>query len=83
MGISDFYIRVVKALDEIGAPYIIVGAYGGSVFGIARSTSDYNVNFDEVTKEAAHTGQESLEMWNKTLAKAKEEIEKGDTPRKW
>ena len=83
MGMSDFYIRVVKALDEIGAPYIIVGAYGGSVFGIARSTSDYNVNLDEVTKEAEHIGQESLEIWNKTLAKAKAEIEKGDTPRKW
>jgi hypothetical protein len=209
MGISDFYIRVVKALDEIGAPYMIVGAYGGSVFGIARSTndidmlvdlqekdcyaiserfplpryyadpemiknsiemgimfnlidteegaradlvplkrepeyrlafnrrvretfqspsgesfeawvaqptdiiigklhawkegrsdkhpkdiysilyfclrgySDYDVKLDEVTKEAKHLGQETLDMWNKTLARAKEEIEKGDIPRKW
>lgn len=205
----DFYIRVVQALDEIGAPYMIVGAYGGSVFGIIRSTndidimvdlqekdcyalsekfplpryyadpemiknsiamgimfnlidtnegtkadlvplkrepeyqlafnrrvretfqgpsgesfeawvaqptdiiigklqawnegrsdkhpkdiysilffclrgySDYNVNLDEVTKEAARLGRETLEMWNKTLARVREEIEKGDTPRKW
>jgi hypothetical protein len=209
MGMLDFYVRVVRALDEIGAPYMIVGAYGGSVFGIARSTndidmlvnlqekdcyaisekfplpryyadpemiknsiemgimfnlidteegaradlvplkrepeyqlafnrrvketfqspsgesfdawvaqptdiiigklrawdegrsdkhpkdiysilyfclrgySDYNVNLGEVTKEAARIGRETLEMWNKTLTKAKEEIEKGDTPRKW
>jgi len=48
-----------------------------------RGYSSYDVNLDEVTKEAAHIGQESLEIWNKTLAKAKEEIEKGDTPRKW
>ncbi|WKZ41737.1 MAG: hypothetical protein QY328_06765 [Anaerolineales bacterium] len=209
MGISDFYIRVVKALDEIGAPYMIVGAFGGSVFGIIRSTndidmlvdlqekdcyaisekfplpryyadpemmknsiemgimfnlidteegaradlvplkrepgyqlafnrrvketfqtpsgevfeawvaqptdiiigklhawkegrsdkhpkdihailffclrgySDYDVNLDEVAQEASRLGQDVLEMWNKTLARAKEEIEKGDTPRKW
>jgi hypothetical protein len=48
-----------------------------------RGYSDYNVNLAEVTKEATRLGQETLEMWNKTLAKAKEEIEKGDTPRKW
>jgi hypothetical protein len=209
MGISDFYIRVVKALDEIGAPYMIVGAFGGSVFGIIRSTndidmlvdlqekdcyaisekfplpryyadpemmknsiemgimfnlidteegaradfvplkrepdyqlafnrrvketfqtpsgevfeawvaqptdiiigklhawkegrsdkhpkdihailffclrgySDYDVNLDEVAQEASRLGQDVLDMWNKTLARAKEEIEKGDTPRKW
>ncbi len=209
MGTLDFYIRVVKALDEVGAPYMIVGAYGGSVFGIARSTndidilvdlskedcdaisekfplpryyadpemmknsiemgimfnlidtdegaradlvplkrepeyqlafnrrvketfqslsgesfeawvaqptdiiigklrawdegrsdkhpkdifailffclrgySDYEVDLDEVTKEAAHIGQEILDMWNKTLARAKDEIKKGNTPRKW
>lgn len=209
MGMLDFYIRVVQALDETGAPYMIVGAYGGSVFGIIRSTndidimvdlqekdcyalsekfplpryyadpemiknsiamgimfnlidtnegtkadlvplkrepeyqlafnrrvretfqgpsgesfeawvaqptdiiigklqawnegrsdkhpkdiysilffclrgySDYNVNLDEATKEAARLGRETLEMWNKTLARVREEIEKGDTPRKW
>ena len=209
MGISDFYIRVVKALDEIGAPFMIVGAFGGSVFGIARSTNDidmlvdlqekdcyaiskrfplpryyadpemiknsirmgimfnlidteegaradlvplkrepeyqiafnrrvretfqspsgeifeawvaqptdiiigklnawiegrsdkhprdivailffclqgyssHDINLDEVTKEASRLGQEALEMWNKTLARAKQEIDKGDTPRKW
>jgi hypothetical protein len=27
MDMLDFYIRVVKALDEIGTPYMIVGAY--------------------------------------------------------
>jgi hypothetical protein len=41
------------------------------------------VNLDEVTKEAAKIGRETLEVWNQTLAKAKEEVEKGDTPRKW
>lgn len=209
MGMLDFYIRVAKALDEIGAPYMIVGAFGGTIFGITRATndidiivdlrekdfealsqkfplpryyadpemiknsveigimfniidssegykadlvplkrepdyqlafdrriretftdendkpfeawvaqptdiiigklqawnegrsdkhpkdvfailffclsgySDHKINLDEITKEAARLGQETLEMWNKTLARAKEEIEKGDTPLKW
>ncbi len=209
MSMLDFYIRVAKALDEIGAPYMIVGAFGGTIFGITRATndidiivdldekdfealsqkfplpryyadpemirnsvemgimfniidstegvkadlvplkrepeyqlafdrriretftdendkpfeawvaqptdiiigklqawnegrsdkhpkdvfailffclsgySDYKVDLDEITNEARRLGQETLEMWNKTLARAKEEIEKGDTPRKW
>ena len=209
MNMLDFYIRVVKALDEIGAPYMIVGAFGGTIFGITRATNDidiivdlhdkdfeilskkfplpryyadpemiknsvemgimfniidssegykadlvplkrepdyqiaferriretftdendkpfeawvaqptdiiigkleawnegrsnkhpddifailffclsgysnYDVNLDEVTKKAARIGQDTLNMWNKTLARAKEEIEKGSTPRKW
>ena len=209
MSLSDFYIRVVKILDEIGAPYMIVGAYGGAAFGITRSTNDIDilvdlrendgyaiseklplpryyadpemiknslemgimfnlvdtdegaradlvplkrepeyqrafdrriretftdpsgqtfeawvaqptdiiigklrawdegrsdnhpkdifailffclrgyseiaVNLDEVTKVAAHIGCETLEMWTRTLAKAREEIEKEDAPRKW
>ena len=209
MSMLDFYIRVTKALDEIGAPYMIVGAFGGTIFGIARATNDvdiivdlhdkdfkalsqkfplpryyadpemiknsvelgvmfniidssegykadlvplkrepeyqlafdrriretftdengkpfeawvaqptdiiigklrawnegrsdkhpkdifailyfclrgysnHTVNLDEVTKEAAHIGQETLEIWNKTLARAKDEIAKGNAPRKW
>lgn len=209
MFMLDFYIRVVKTLDEIGAPYMIVGAFGGTIFGISRATHDidiivdlretdyqalsqkfplpryyadpemirnsvemgimfniidsseglkadlvplkrepeyqlafdrriretftddndepfeawvaqptdiiigklhawkegrsnkhpndifailffclqgyssHDVNLDETTKEASRLGRETLEIWNKTLARAKEEIEKGDSPRKW
>jgi hypothetical protein len=209
MDMLDFYIRVVKALDEIGAPYMIVGAFGGTIFGITRATHDidiivglrekdfealsqkfplpryyadpemirnsvemgimfniidssegikadlvplkrepeyqlafnrriretftdendepfeawvaqptdiiigklqawnegrsnkhpddifailffclrgfshYQVDIEEVAEQAARIGPETLDMWLKTLAKAKNEIEKGDTPRKW
>lgn len=205
----DLYIRVVKALDEIGAPYMIVGAFGGTIYGITRATHDidiivdlrptdyetlsqkfplpryyadpemiknsvemgimfniidssegikadlvplkrepdyqiafdrriretftdendepfeawvaqptdiiigklqawnegrsnkhpddifailffclrgfsnYQVDIEEVAEHAARIGPETLDMWLKTLAKARGEIEKGDTPRKW
>jgi hypothetical protein len=46
-------------------------------------SSDLSINYETVTQEAKRLGRETLEMWSKTLAKAKEEIEKGDTPRKW
>lgn len=46
MYILDFYIRVVKALDEIGAPYMIVGAFGGTIFGISRATQDIDIIVD-------------------------------------
>jgi hypothetical protein len=44
--------------------------------------SDYEVNLDEVAREAARIGQETFDMWTKTLARAKEEIEKGNTSQK-
>ena len=43
MSAIDFYIRVVKALDEIGAPYVIVGAFAGLVFGVSRATFDVDI----------------------------------------
>jgi hypothetical protein len=46
MNMLDFYIRVVKALDEIGAPYMIVGAFGGTIFGITRATHDIDIIVD-------------------------------------
>ncbi len=209
MDMLDLYIRVVKALDETGAPYMIVGAFGGTIYGITRATHDidiivdlrekdyealsqkfplpryyadpemiknfvemgimfniidssegikadlvplkrepdyqaafdrriretftdendepfeawvaqptdiiigklqawnegrsnkhpddifailyfclrgfsnHQVDIEEVAEQAARIGPETLDMWLKTLAKARNEIEKGDTPRKW
>lgn len=42
----SFYVQVVKALDEIGAPYMIVGAFGGYPFGITRVTFDIDILVD-------------------------------------
>jgi hypothetical protein len=42
----SFYVRVVRALDEIGAPYMIVGAFGGYPFGITRVTFDIDILVD-------------------------------------
>jgi len=42
----EFYIRVVKALGEIDAPYMIVGAFAGLSFGITRSTYDVDLIVD-------------------------------------
>jgi hypothetical protein len=41
-----FYVQVVRALDEIGAPYMIVGAFGGYPFGISRTTYDIDILVD-------------------------------------
>lgn len=41
-----FYYRVVVALDEIEAPYMIVGAFAGLSFGIQRNTFDIDIIVD-------------------------------------
>ncbi len=40
MSAIEFYIRVVRVLDEIQAPYMIVGAFAGYAYGISRVTFD-------------------------------------------
>jgi len=42
----SFYVQIVKALDEIGALYMIVGAFGGYPFGITRITFDIDILVD-------------------------------------
>lgn len=42
----SFYVQIVQALDEIGAPYMIVGAFGGYPFGITRVTFDIDILVD-------------------------------------
>jgi hypothetical protein len=46
MSMLDFYVRIVRALDDIGAPYMIVGAFGGTIFGITRATHDIDIIVD-------------------------------------
>ena len=38
MNALSFYLRVVRALEEINAPYMIVGAFAGLAFGVQRAT---------------------------------------------
>lgn len=46
MSLIAFYIEVVRALDEINAPYMIVGAFAGSVYGLTRVTYDVDIIVD-------------------------------------
>jgi hypothetical protein len=46
MSLFDFYIQVVRTLDSIGAPYMIVGAFGAISYGLNRSTHDVDIIVD-------------------------------------
>ncbi len=46
MSILGFYFDIVRALEEIGAPYMLVGAFAGSAFGITRATFDIDMLVD-------------------------------------
>jgi hypothetical protein len=39
----EFYMDVLKTLEEIGARYMVVGAYGASAYGLNRSTHDVGI----------------------------------------
>jgi len=41
-----FYVEVVHALEDIGAPYMIVGAFAGLAYGISRATFDVDILVD-------------------------------------
>jgi hypothetical protein len=46
MSALTFYFKVVQALEEINAPYMIVGAFAGLAFGINRATFDVDILVD-------------------------------------
>ena len=46
MSSVPFYVEIIRALEEIDAPYMIVGAFGGYAFGISRTTYDIDILVD-------------------------------------
>jgi hypothetical protein len=46
MSAVTFYVEIVRVLDELGAPYMIVGAFGGYAFGLSRATYDIDILVD-------------------------------------
>lgn len=46
MSTLSFYLDVVRALDEIGASYMIVGAFAATAFGLRRATFDVDIIVD-------------------------------------
>jgi hypothetical protein len=46
VSILGFYLDVVCALDEIEAPYMIVGAFAATAFGLRRATFDVDIIVD-------------------------------------
>ena len=46
MSAISFYLRIVQALEEIRAPYMIVGAFAGLAFGVTRATFDVDILVD-------------------------------------
>ncbi len=46
MNAMSFYFKVIQALEEIEAPYMIVGAFAGLAFGVTRATFDVDILVD-------------------------------------
>ncbi len=46
MSTLSFYFRVVEALEAIGAPYMVIGAFAGLAFGVNRVTFDMDILVD-------------------------------------
>lgn len=46
MSAIGFYLRIIEALEEIAAPYMIVGAFAGLAFGVTRATFDVDILVD-------------------------------------
>lgn len=46
MSTLSFYLKIVQALEEIEARYMIVGAFAGLAFGVSRATFDVDILVD-------------------------------------
>ena len=72
---SDIIIGKLYAWDEGRSDKHPKDIYAMLVFDLSGS-SDVPIESELVAKEASHIGQETLEMWNQVLAKAKDEVAK-------
>ena len=79
---SDIIIGKLEAWNEGRSDKHPKDIHAMLAFDLSGS-SDLPIDYEMVAKEAVRIGPETLDMWNKTLTRAKEEIEKGETPRKW
>ena len=79
---TDIIIGKLRAWDEGRSDKHPKDIYSILYFCL-RGFSNYQVDIEEVTEQAARIGPETLDLWLKTLSRAREEVEKGDTPRKW
>ncbi len=46
MSLLGFYFQIVRALEELGVPYMLVGAFAGTTFGLTRATFDVDIVVD-------------------------------------
>jgi hypothetical protein len=79
---TDIIIGKLEAWNEGRSDKHPKDIYSMLAFDLSGA-SDMPIDHQAVSKEAARLGTETLDMWNKTLVRARAEIEKGDTPRKW
>jgi hypothetical protein len=42
----SLFVDILHALEEIGAPYVIIGAFAGTVYGVNRTTYDIDIVVD-------------------------------------
>ena len=49
----SLFVDILHTLEDIGAPYVIIGAFAGIVYGINRTTYDIDIVVD-LTEEHVH-----------------------------
>jgi hypothetical protein len=87
MNALSFYFKVIQALEEIEAPYMIVGAwaeghsakhpndiYAMLVFA-SSGLSDVELHLQEITAAATRLGADVAELWRALLKRAEREVQ--------
>lgn len=50
----SLFVDILHALEEIGAPYVIIGAFAGTVYGLNRTTYDIDIVVDLSDQHVQH-----------------------------
>lgn len=82
MSVLGFYLDIVRALEEIKAPYMIVGAFAATAFGLRRATFDVDIivdlsepHFSYVSLWAARLRADVAQLWDKIRQQAEEDAQ--------
>jgi len=42
----NFYFHILRTLEELSIPYVVIGAFAGSTYGVTRTTGDVDIVVD-------------------------------------
>ncbi len=76
----SLFLDILRTLERIGAPYMIIGGFGATMYGYLAADPTLVATFDEayLDEQAQAIGPKVVEFWQSVKAIARREASQGE-----